>query len=51
MTEPWYFVYRITKNEELGDVDLGDRALAGWINAVEFSFSTYNSRSKQPNIH
>lgn len=43
MAGVWNFVARLTKNQVLGDIAVGDRVLAIWLNNGNFyHFTTYH---------
>lgn len=39
---PWSFVARLTRNQDLGDIRIGDRLLAVWLNNNNFYHFTTN---------
>lgn len=39
---PWSFVARLTRNQDLGDIRIGDRLLAVWLNNGNFYHFTTN---------
>lgn len=40
MNADWYFMARLTRNEVLGDIGLGDRTLALWFGRGFYHFTT-----------
>lgn len=50
LTEPFYFVARLTENVPYKNTNLGDRVLATFFTSNSYHFTTYNSITNEPNV-
>ncbi|CAD8140693.1 unnamed protein product [Paramecium octaurelia] len=47
---PWYFVSRLTSNQNYGNIAMGDRTLAVWLGQGYYHFTTCDKKSNNPNV-
>ncbi|CAK59383.1 unnamed protein product (macronuclear) [Paramecium tetraurelia] len=50
ISEPWYFISRLTKNDPYDNINMGDRILAIWLGQAGYTFVTNDITSKNPNL-
>lgn len=50
MTEPWYFLSRLTVNEPYDNIRMGDRTLAIWLGRGQYTFITNDQKTNNPNV-
>ncbi|CAD8162366.1 unnamed protein product [Paramecium octaurelia] len=50
ISEPWYFISRLTKNDPYDNISMGDRVLAIWLGQAGYTFVTNDVKSENPNL-